>query len=392
MGARSDDAIILIPGFFGFSELAGVSYFDAVDGQLSQGAGIARNSIVHLAPPPTGALWRRVNVLCKQVESLCQAGKKSIHLIGHSTGGLDIRLFLNEGFDWPGGPPPSDRAAMFGRIGRAIAISAPHAGTPIATRLSGAMECAIPLFWLLSILAKHGRSHVAGASGAFARAHAALEGGALSQAHVDDALVASGLGPTERTEIGDYLAQIADDHVLIEELTPTAMDNLNSALRPESAVRLHNFVTVAPPPDRVSGFGAAARALLSAPARLVPTAIAEAFRFEDVLARLVQRAIYAFAYDEADPRPGPFPSVPPWVASRAPEGLERFRDRARDGVVPVASQSAFGEVEQLVYGDHLDVVGHYDGGRLGGVTVFNSGSGFDDVRMETLWGAIARML
>src|SRR5208283_4164854 len=76
--------------------------------------------------------------------------------------------------------------------------------------------------------------------------------------------------------------------------------------------------------------------------------------------------------------------------------------RANDGVVPLRSQ-LHGRLLWTGYADHLDVLGHFDGGRVeesaGGtpdaprhVDWLRSGAGFDEARFAAMTKAIADAL
>jgi triacylglycerol esterase/lipase EstA (alpha/beta hydrolase family) len=87
--------IYLIPGFFGFSNLGNVLYFRAVRETLTQMFAERGERVVvyGVRTYPTGSLARRARRVLDEIEkneSLRHAD--AIHLIGHSTGGIDARL------------------------------------------------------------------------------------------------------------------------------------------------------------------------------------------------------------------------------------------------------------------------------------------------------------
>jgi hypothetical protein len=104
----------------------------------------------------------------------------------------------------------------------------------------------------------------------------------------------------------------------------------------------------------------------------------------------LERLIYAFSFESTLPDAAPLPKGP-WLAGVEPPRLSEIAACAQDGVVPSASQSLDENVAGLVYGDHLDVVGHYRG-MHGGETVFDSGARFDDERMTALWTAVGGLI
>jgi triacylglycerol lipase len=370
--------VLLVPGLLGFGKFGdppSLSYFDQVALRLAEFTGWAADRFLVHTPPPTGALEWRVKSLFEAVTTLIAKGLPSgepvdrIHLIGHSTGGCDIRLLLNERYSWPDPPSPVARAELCDRVGAAITLSAPLQGTPIARRLRGTMEAAIPVLYVLSILGKQPmrlslRTKIAGAS--LMILHLVAERSAQEGLR---ALVEAVLPPDAKDEVVAYLDKIVTDHELIHNLTAFAMSRLNAVIRGGDQRPLRCYVTVAPAPG-VSG-------LLTAGLPL----------------RALQTAAYAFAYWNTLPDPGEMPSeLGPfpqgrWIESAGHEALAY--EGTSDGVVTSSSQTVDGTAAGIVAGDHLDVVGHFASKRFPGVTVFRSGSGFDDARFDALWKAIA---
>ena len=363
------EAILLVPGLFGFGAIGPVRYFDRVAALLSSSAGIPETDVFALDTPPTGPFWRRVNRVHEKVRELRQRFE-TIHLVGHSTGGVDIRLFANDAYLWPGGPFGAERSEPFGSIGRIVSISAPHKGTPIATRLRGAMENAIPFLFLVSILAKADEKGVfKEALRPLTSAFASMKIDLLPRSRVETALRISGMGKETAKQADEFLSSIVEDHCLVHELTPRAMAAVNEQIRGGRQLPVSNFVTVSPPP-----WPSVVRLSPGSPWFLTP----------------FQRTMYTFSYENALPEPAAFP-FGPFINGVEPPSLSRFEQIAEDGVVPCASQSMNDTAEAVVYGDHLDVVGHYQG-EHGGETVFDSGASFDDARMKGLWDAVGKLI
>ena len=169
-----------------------------------------------------------------------------------------------------------------------------------------------------------------------------------------------------------FLNEIIEDHPLIHDLTPYAMGRLNDHLAHATPARMlpvTNFISVAPPP-------ALHRADIRLKGGVNP----------------FLRGLYATSHMETRLEANEFgPVLPgPWIGKVA--NFDAFAPMAQDGVVPAASQSFDGTVESYVYGDHLDVVGHYPSAKHGGETVFDSGADFDDARLEQLWGAVGAVV
>jgi hypothetical protein len=249
--------VLLVPGLLGFGKFGdppSLSYFDQVALRLAEFTGWAADRFLVHTPPPTGALEWRVKSLFEAVTTLIAKGLPSgepvdrIHLIGHSTGGCDIRLLLNERYSWPDPPSTAARAELCDRVGAAITLSAPLQGTPIARRLRGTMEAAIPVLFVLSILGKQPmrlslRTKIAGAS--LMILHLVAERSAQEGLR---ALVEAVLPPDAKDEVVAYLDKIVTDHELIHNLTAFAMSRLNAVIRGGDQRPLRCYVTVAPAP------------------------------------------------------------------------------------------------------------------------------------------------
>ncbi len=379
MVSTDTDAIMLVPGLFGFDrvtpDLPGfnaratpISYFDQVADRLHDATGIASNRILVHRTLPTGPLAFRVKSLYEHVEQVIEgrAGydpAQRVHLIGHSTGGLDVRLLVNGKFVWPGGPAGDKRLSLLSRLGSVVSISAPHHGTPIARRCQGAMEMLIPELFLLSALAKYEEQTGVRPSGQAVFAQARLLRAALSAP--GRARIIPRPPSSEPEPLSMFLDTVVNDRVLIHELTPYAMARLNATIRGGETTKIRDIVTVAPPPA------------LEAPWHPV---------------RGLQRALYASAFTLTRPafdERKPFPAFEGWIGA---EERRLETDDASDGIVPAWSQVSDGKAAAIVAGDHLDVVGHFASRRFAGVTLFNSGASFDDERFDELWRTVSRFI
>src|SRR5690606_39255563 len=116
---------------FGFGQLAGYDYFHHVKSALEPHF-IQRGLDVKfydVPTPPTSSLRERAKVLEKTIAHSCgQEGP--IHIVGHSTGGLDARLSLaptvNIGV-------PAELQHFKPRVRTLVTLNTPHFGTPLAT-------------------------------------------------------------------------------------------------------------------------------------------------------------------------------------------------------------------------------------------------------------------
>ena len=85
--------IYLSPGMFGFARLASFEYFEHLIRALEQRfRDRGREAVVRVCEVhPTASILRRASKLARLIDE--SAGDEGpIHIIGHSTGGLDARL------------------------------------------------------------------------------------------------------------------------------------------------------------------------------------------------------------------------------------------------------------------------------------------------------------
>ena len=123
--------VYLVPGFFGFANLGRVRYFDHVAEHLRhamRARGVEPH--IHQVPTlPTSSIAARAAKLLEAIEESAKDDGRPIHLIGHSTGGLDIRLLLSPGSVLPTEIEPNRYVA---RVHSAVSVACPHYGTPLA--------------------------------------------------------------------------------------------------------------------------------------------------------------------------------------------------------------------------------------------------------------------
>ena len=86
--------VFLVPGFFGFTTVGAVSYFEDVEQAL--GRALRRRGvearIVRCVTQPTASILRRADALRRQVLGSGGLKARELHFVGHSTGGLDVRM------------------------------------------------------------------------------------------------------------------------------------------------------------------------------------------------------------------------------------------------------------------------------------------------------------
>jgi len=352
------EVVLFVPGFFGFGSFGHpdrplIEYFAKVEDALSRAHMRPLRFAVH-EPPPAGSLAERVRSLHAKAMELIGGGATRLHLVGHSTGGVDARLLANPRYAaLPG------RGELIARIASVVTISAPLHGTPLARRIGRGTWVAVPALWFGSILASRGRLRLAGQ---VANVFNLLKRATLRQPTPTDTVIAQLADVDEDTahEIRRFLADVAGDHRLVRDLTPEAMGELNRSLDGGDRVALFSFVSVAP------GAGLSPFAFLSAP---------------------LQRLLYDLTRTLSAGPPPDTARVPdgPWIGERQ----MAVDASSSDGIVPAWSQTLGGRAAGIVLGDHLDVIGHYE---AAGATFLRSGSRFDDARFRALWRQVGQCI
>jgi hypothetical protein len=350
------EAFLFVPGFFGFGSFGHpdrplIEYFARVEDALLRAHVRPARFVVH-QPPPAGSLLERARSLHDKASEVLRDGATRLHLVGHSTGGVDARLLAH-----PGYRALPERAELIGRIASVVTVSAPFYGTPLARRAGDTTWLIVPALWFGSILASRRRLQVAGqAAAVFNLAKRAL----LQKPTPTDEIIAELADVDDETahQIRRFLGDVARDHRLVADLTPDAMTGLTRTLKDADPVPPISFVSVAP---RAS---LAPLAFLSTPVQRI---------LFDVSSRLAA---------DVPPRGVRLPEGP-WIGRRR----IAITRTSNDGIVPAWSQTLGGHAAGLVLGDHLDVIGHSE---AAGATFLRSGSNFDEARFRALWEEVAR--
>lgn len=364
--------VYLVPGFFGFDQIGNMSYFRRV-GSVLQGALAERGfdaEIVELNTAPTSSIRRRAITLMEAVERTGGMEADSISFVGHSTGGLDIRLLLSPGVKLV----PDDREELVAlRTTAAISLSTPHFGTPMAnffTSMNGRH-----LLYLLSTLMTSKPGRVGSWLGARALTRLARLDDLVGQ---HDNLLDSfavdllqRVRPNNGDELFAYLSEVATDQGAMLQLTPEAIDLFNAAVLDRSDVDYVSYVTAAPPPGTPPLPGVSPSSFYASTTFLVFS----------LIHRLTARESRQYPY------PSPHAEMADDIQTQLPFSLTQ---RTNDGVVPTLSQ-VWGRLGGVILGDHLDVTGqfsHAEGnGRFEGW--LHSRAGFDEARFQRLWTSIA---
>jgi hypothetical protein len=176
-------------------------------------------------------------------------------------------------------------------------------------------------------------------------------------------------------QVSAFFDSVEKHHELLADLTVDSMAARTETIagtdygsNPGDGGKVYSYVTVSPAPLKV------------------PFLDLGAIRHLE----LIQAYVYATLY-RATQEP---PAVPRAVPAGPPIDVDAGNlvggPSASDGVVPTRSQTIAGEAAGVVLGDHLDVVGSFDGGS--GANVMRSGAGFTGHRFDALWADIAKRL
>jgi pimeloyl-ACP methyl ester carboxylesterase len=341
MSAQS--VIFLVPGLLGFESFSSFTYFaDRVIASLRAGAEQSLSQRVAVVPvpvPPTASLAERQ---CKLVKTMADRlhdlehghTPLAVHIVGHSTGGLDANLLTAEkpvkAKAWSDIDPRAP--ALAERIRSVVSISSPHQGASITRD---------PLARLLSHRDPRGISALASV--------ASKAGWSLMRDMVARDFLSGATRAAPRTY--RFIAELLSRWALLEDLDPSRPTSASLKLR--SSVIRRSFVSIAgtprpgesqsPPPDslfrelvdRATGF----RTGCAEEGELVMQSVA-----------LLQRAVR----DDAVP-----------IIKADGIDLPALIDAGHnDGVVNSARQlmdpSDPHELAAIVVADHFDVVGYYD--------------------------------
>jgi pimeloyl-ACP methyl ester carboxylesterase len=370
----SDHRIVLIPGFLGFNKIGDHAYFAETVGKALANALSSADpgrsiEVDAVETVPAGSLKSRQRKLVEELTKVRQKHPDAqLHLVGHSTGGLDAELFVRT-------PRAGHvRAAETDDIRRAvrsvITIASPLAGTSLAlsplARLSAIDS--VSKFWRApaSLLLFRGPSAVAGVVGAAL----GLFG--------DSAANAIARNVFHRFAGGSFFTSLLLMRSLIDDLIPENVERImketqEDPLLPE--IHRARFVTIA---RRNPG----------------PTLAGQLFEFfydstkaeaqADRGTELVKQALKTST-----------PSVP--IIGELP--LPELEPGASDAIVntlrqvpPCTASTVDAEVRlvsALVIADHIDVVGYFPGKDQRANGFLSSGSNFREAEFQKLYAAVA---
>ena len=362
--------VYLAPGMFGFSTLGSYHYFCHVEeGIKHRFQALGRTvEVHHVNVHPTASIRRRARKFMETVDDTF-GNDGPIHLVGHSTGGLDARLVASPTMNVSG---QVLSPKWMSSIRSVTTINTPHFGTPLASffaTLSG-QRLLYAISAMTIVMLKLGKLPLSLTSwliGFFSD----IEKAAPIQLRIIEKLtedVVRLLGSATAKETDEFLRMIREDQGSIIQLSPESMDLFQAGVEDSDHVYYQSVATYVPTPGFMqwAGFALSPWSTLTLPVFFM-------------LQRLtsLEHNIYPCAPigTEADDKLRAFLNEPP-------------KPLANDGVVPIRSQ-VWGKLAWAGKGDHLDVVGHFhDPNNNQHVDWLSSGSGFDYERFNSMLDAI----
>jgi pimeloyl-ACP methyl ester carboxylesterase len=369
--------VVLIPGFLGFNELGDFSYFARKVGQaladaLAEADEGRKIEVDAVETVPAGSLTERQEVLLKQLNQIVSDHPGArLHLVGHSTGGLDAELLTRTE------PAGSNSLRRQGdarhAIRSVITLASPLAGTSLASsplaRFTAIDSIGDALRAPLSLLLVRGPRALLGAVAALLR----LLGRDQAVGNVLSGFLHSGnAGMT-------YVLSLLLSRDLIDDLDPRAVTKRMQCTQEDPAlatVHRRRFLTIARREPESNAAGLLFGLLYDATAREAPS--------DDESEQLVRTALIARR-----------PQLRVLGSGELPELTRTSNDGIVDTcrqVLPVTPASASAELERvagLVIADHIDVIGYYRGASDLDAGFLISGSAFGDDEFKALYAAIA---
>jgi triacylglycerol lipase len=363
--------VILIPGFFAFSGLGDLRYWSGVDDELERAFGEfgLDVDVIEIESLPTASIVFRAAKVVEAIAAVASRDDGPIHLIGHSTGGLDARVAITP----HAALPTAVEVDVHQRVASIVTVATPHRGAPLASLFGSVLGQPLLRLWAWSAIHGLRRGKVPLSTllqvGCWITRLDDLLG--LDRTLMDQLYtqLLRGFDDQRREGLVTFLDQVSHDRALIVQLAPDSLDLLNATTADPHGIAYGSVVTRARAPT--------ARHLLAYYADPYAQGLHLLFSvFWLLSARLDRR--YAPLLSDAQRR-----------ALIAGYGtLPGMRDN--DGMVPTLAQ-VWGEVVHVAEADHLDVIGQYGEVEREGIHAdwLPSGSGFKGAQCRALWWDVA---
>lgn len=373
---RRKGILLLVPGFFAFERFANIPYFAGLETLLPTlfGRHGCEVEIDVVSLPPTASLKVRAWALLQRL-STRTGDDRPIYLVGHSSGGLDIRVALSPHSPLALAHRPAVQAVLH-RVQAVATISTPHYGTPLASLAAGfgAQRALKILSQLFVLMFRYGQLPMGamfqiGRALAKADEYVGLKGEILDQLYRELLVMAP---ENYFDELEQHFRRVGAGQGLIGDLSPDACAKRNRVCVDRASVRYGSVMSMAPRPGWRSR------------PRLGKDPYAHA-----------SYAIFALLHALAGRSPkGTLPLVTTKDERKLRMNLgRRPSPRDSDGIVPSCSQ-LWGELIDAVQADHFDTMGYFSGRAIdpSHVNGMVSGSGFSALRFEQMWRRVTGFL
>ncbi len=363
----AESIVYLLPGFFGFISLGRIKYFRGVK-ELLQNLLDERGldvEVIESQTLPSASICRRCEVVFERMQETRAAEAKSVHLVGHSTGGLDARLLAHPGVRLVPGDALEHVAE---NIKSVVTISSPHYGSPFAN-----YALLIPVRQafenLAHLLTSDPGRYATVAAARLVQLVATLDDRFGRTATFLDAVserLLTSITADPDHDVWVFLREGAHDQGAAVQLTLESMHLFNASVSDRVGVAYSSLLTATPQPPSRYGLKD-----FTSPAR---TARVLAFMLFHTLA---SRASHAYPYTAID--------------MDTINHVERPFDitkHTNDGFVPTQSQ-AYGRILGIIEADHLDIIGQYEYADGKHSDWLPSGAHFDRARFVKAWAMVA---
>lgn len=365
--------IILVPGFFGFANLGDLTYWGPVQAALTEilAEGTTRTNIHCVKTLPTASLRARATRVLETIAGIAPSPDDHVHLVGHSTGGLDARLLMTPAVALS---TTLDCETLVRSVRSVVTVSTPHHGAPIAAFFTSLLGQEIlrllSIFTMVTLRVGRLPLSVLGEVTALLTVPKPLSGKvARTLATQLYSQLLNDFNDDRRAEVEALLEEVKSDQSLLAQLAPEPMDVFNAAAGNRRGVRYGSVVTMARPPgiETVGEIG------LDASEQL-----------QHILYFALHRLAAGYSYPTPDP-------VHAEAMRRALGEIPDENDN--DGIVPSLSQP-WGSPIAVVLADHLDVIGHFSDNDSPNANYdwLTTQSRFSTVAFESVWQRVAGFL
>ncbi|RKG80723.1 alpha/beta hydrolase [Corallococcus exercitus] len=359
--------VYLVPGFFGFTQMGDkeserIAYFQNVPRLLEQRfkeRGI--DARVHaVASSPSSGLEARARDVFREMARTANEDDAQLHLVGHSTGGLDARSVVS--------PRMAGEAPAFvKRVRSVVTIATPHYGTPLASffHQGDVGKTMLRYLWLFTFLALQRKAmpfRTAALQACYWLVLRSEEAKLPPNLFNQIVRLTVDLSESEREDLIRFFSQVGENQALIEDLMPVSMRAFNAHTADREDVRYGCVVTGAPLPTQTL------RMLLTPDALL--------------------HGLFSFLYDKSAPlsRELQVPERTEAQSQALQDVLGRRFEARSDGIVPSRAQ-VWGQVLHVAVADHMDVMGHFDQPPEY-ISWLKSGAHFQEPQFQAMWDRV----